>query len=89
MRFYWLPLNTLDMDCITRANNPTNVKLLATAEHFGHGLHNTSQYLRNEMLLATAVHFGHGLHYTSKYLRNEMILATAEHFGHGLYNTSK
>ena len=40
--------------------------LLATSEHFGHGLHNTSKYLRNELLLTTAEHFGHGLHYTSK-----------------------
>ena len=72
MRCYWLPLNILDMDCITRANNLRNEMLLPTAEHFGHGLHNTSKYLRNEMLLATAEHFGHGLHYTSKYHRNEM-----------------
>ena len=42
--------------------------LLAPPDHFGHGLHNTSKYLRNEMLLATAEHFQHGLRNTSKYL---------------------
>ena len=89
MTCYWQPLNFLDMDCITGAINLRNEMLLATAEHFGHGLHNTSKCLRNEMLLATAEYFGLGLHNTSKCLRNEMLLATAEHFGHGLHNTSK
>ena len=59
MIFYCLPLNNLDMDCITRANNLRNEKLLTTAEHFGHGLHNMRKYLSGEMLLATAEHLGH------------------------------
>ena len=43
MRCYWQPLITLDMDCITGANNLRNEMLLATPDHFGHGLHNTSK----------------------------------------------
>ena len=43
-----------------------NEMIPATPEHLGHGLRNTSKYLRNNLLLATPEHFGHGLHNTSK-----------------------